>query len=266
MKKVAVLLGLLVGFCAASTAMATPFTANVANDVYGVAQGGAVNGIPTANDSNDGIPDQFNAVNRVLGTAYTHNYQLDSRFVEPDYVWQSLASPAPIVLIGLTAGNSNTLGFYTGIGTGSGQQTLLGPFSGFGFTGDGTSGNPFPGVLAGGLPSLHPFGWFLDSNGTKYYSESALNTGGWDHLMSFYLPELEGKSFFITGVGEVRFTRDSYLLAWEDLPYAGGKLGDEDYDDMLYIVARVSPVPEPTTLLLLGLGLIGMAGVRRFRK
>lgn len=272
MKKVAVLSGLFLGLFLVSTAAAVPFTADVANDVYALAQGGAANGTPTANDSNDGAPDQFNAVNRVIATAYTHNYQLDARFVEPDYVWQSLLNPSPIVLIGLTASNSNTLGFYTDMGTGSASTPLIGPVSGFGYTGDGSISDPFTGVLSSSLPASNvPFGWYLNSSGTNYFSESALNAGGWDHMMSFALPELAGIKYYIDdGNGGTKipviFTKDAYLLAWEDLPYSVGKLGDEDYDDMMYLVAKVEPVPIPAAAWLLGSGLIGLVAVRRRMK
>ncbi len=39
----------------------------------------------------------------------------------------------PFGLIGLTAGNSNTIGVYTDIGVGAVKTAILGPYSGFGF-------------------------------------------------------------------------------------------------------------------------------------
>ena len=118
------------------TAFAGPFSTNVTTDVYGVAQGGVVNGIPTANDNNDGNPDINDAINLMQGSALARNVDADPLFVDPDEVWAELNGT--IFLIGLTAGFSNTVGIYTDLGVGAVQTPVLGPFSGFGFAGDGT--------------------------------------------------------------------------------------------------------------------------------
>jgi hypothetical protein len=52
------------------------------------------------------------------------------------------------------------------------------------------------------------------------------------------------------------------LIGLEDIR----NLGDKDYDDLMFTVSA-NPVPEPTTILLLGSGLVGLVGLRKkFKK
>lgn len=250
-------------FAASGVASADPFSSNVTNDVYGVGQGGAVNGIPTANDNNDGSPDINDAINLMQGTSFARNVNVDSLFVQPDDVW--IETNGQIALIGLTAGFQNTIGVYTDVGVGANQTNLLGPFSGFGFVGDGTAANPFP-AAATSLGTGSSFGWFLNANGTQdYFSEPGLNPAGFDHMMTFALPDADGKTFYLDfGAGATAVTlTNPFLLAWEDLAFNGTTLGDDDYDDMMYVVGSVQPVPAPGAAML---GLIGLAMVHRLRR
>lgn len=248
---------------AATSALAAPFTASVTNDSYQ----SVVNGIPTANDHNDGSPDLYEAANVVLGTSYTTNTDLDSRFVTLDEVFVGNGKHS-IALIGLTAGNQNTLGVYTDIGTAANKTAVLGPETGYGFTGDGSVANPFTGAT---FDITGNFAWYLESVGATtetYYSEAALNTPdqGLDHMMTFAMSELNGQSVFVDyGSGAMSYTfANAFMIGWEDLRLLNGVLGDDDYDDMIYLVDfRPVHVSESSNLALLIMGLLAMAAVRR---
>jgi len=253
-------------------AFATPFSTNVATDVYAVAQGGVVNGIPTARDNNDGLPDIHDAVEflhaiALLPNTFPRNKDVDPLFKEPDELWQEMGN-GEVALIGLTAGNSNTIGVYTDLGTGNVRTVVLGPNSGFGFTGDGTMANPFPAGMTGLVPNQN-FGWYLQSNQNFFFSESTLNeplpTGaGIDHMMTFDLSALAGTQIFVDlGAGPVPLIlgTSTFLIAWEDLLFNGNTAGDDDYDDMMYLVTNVDEIPlvggeiipiESTSLILAG--------------
>ena len=97
------------------------------------------------------------------------------------------------------------------------------------------------------------FGFYM--GGTQHptwYSHTSLNSDEFDHVMMFDTSDNSAGSLLGSDL----------VLAWEDLP--GG--GDKDFRDMVVGVSDVKGVPEPSTLFLLGGGLIGLVGFRRLKR
>ena len=64
---------------------------------------------------------------------------------------------------------------------------------------------------------------------------------------------------------EIEELENSYILGWEDLDLNGGTGGDRDYQDMIVRIT-IAQVPEPGSMALLGLGLLGLVATRKKAK
>ncbi len=111
------------------------------------------------------------------------------------------------------------------------------------------------------------FGYYIRlPNGSFFYSDEALNPGGTDQMVTFRGTGLVQDTIQIADFAPGIWGVDEYILAWEDilasLPVGPGGT-DNDYNDLVILVESVNTIPEPGTLAVLGLGLLGLGMLRR---
>jgi hypothetical protein len=99
------------------------------------------------------------------------------------------------------------------------------------------------------------FGYYLATPETggpyTYYSDTSLNADGQDHLAVYQGTNTD--TVQIADLAAGLWTDNEFILAWEDLY----DLGDKDYEDFVVMVESVLPVPEPGTMIISGLFLLG---------
>ena len=107
------------------------------------------------------------------------------------------------------------------------------------------------------------FGYWLNTpQQNTWYSDTALNIDGSDHLAAYQGTNTD--TVALPGIAPGLWTNNEFVLAWEDLALGAGAGGD--FNDFVVMVESVKPIPEPGILALMGLGLLGFMGGRRFTK
>lgn len=183
----------------------------------------------------------YEIYNALYGTSFSSNSDLDALQVDME-VFNLGGQPVGFVdARARYAGSTQRFGYYQPVDGNPPVRTELFNVTDYG-------------LLLGYTAAISPsgdFGFYLDPEGGRaggelWYSQDALN-GGEEHFLVYSTP-----------------SPAVFMLAWEDLRF---RISDFDYNDLV-VEVTLGPkniVPEPASMLLMGMGIAGMALVK-FRK
>ena len=234
------------------SAIATPFGSDNGVQLQGVLDGITIN--PVGDSSIDVTTDYLDDVN--------------------DSTWDINGTGASVttMVIELTGFiDSNSFGVYN-----NSQYVEL--FAGADEAGDQVylaiqaDGSVFKNLVDTGIKFLGgTFGYYIDSSadsrgrGGLFHSDTALNADGADHMLAY---QGVGDRVQIDPWAAGGWDTNEYILAFEDMSFPGTEQypNQGDFADLVVMVESVTPVPEPTTLILFGSGLLGLCAYARKRR
>jgi len=223
------------------------------------------------------LQNELNARTEATATNPTGSfYDVTSSQYNPDQAWvQSSTGLSSVQMMFELAGfaGTNTFGIYDINNTANRLELFNGAATTGSFAIMGRSGSTVTNILTSdsiNLGSSPKFGFYLDSSaangGGLFFSDPTQNTDQRDHLVSFQGSDTN--SLKVTPNGNPSsagpFTSNDFVLAWEDL--ALNSNSTPDFNDMVVMVESYVPVPEPGSIALMGLGLVGLGMMRRKKK